>query len=165
MFWRCCPVSRYPLAMETKAALAYVREFLRIYWANEHAHEAWSRELEAQHGLTAKQYALLRAVERSHDITTTSLTELLGKAQPAITQMLNRLEKNGYITREVNPADKRKRELKLTKKAQKVLDSVEPVGPTRVALALEHANDREAGQVIKSMETIHDWMTKRRMAP
>jgi DNA-binding MarR family transcriptional regulator len=165
MFWRNRTPTRYPPVMETKAALAYVREFLRIYWANEHAHEAWSRELEAQHDLTAKQYALLRAVERSHDITTTSLTELLGKAQPAITQMLNRLEKNGYITREVNPADKRKRELKLTKKAQRVLDSVEPVGPTRVALALEHANDREAGQVIKAMETIHDWMTKRRLEP
>jgi len=150
--------------MDTKTALVYVREFLRLYWANEHAHEAWSRELEAQHGLTAKQYALLRAVERSSDITTTSLTELLGKAQPAITQMLNRLESNGYITREVSSTDRRKRDLKLTRKAQKVLDSVQPVGPTRVALALEHANEREAGQVVKAMETLHDWMTDRRLS-
>jgi DNA-binding MarR family transcriptional regulator len=149
--------------MDTKAALAYVREFLRIYWANEHAHEAWSRQLEAEHDLTAKQYGLLRAVERSDDITTTSLTELLGKAQPAITQMLNRLEKNGYITRAVNAQDKRKRELRLTKKAQRVLDSVEPIGPTRVALALEQSNDREAGQIIKAMETLNDWMTKRKI--
>src|SRR5919108_6217188 len=102
MFWRADLLRRYPWRMDTKTALVYVREFLRLYWANEHSHEAWSRELEAQHGLTAKQYALLRAVERSSDITTTSLTELLGKAQPAITQMLNRLEKNGYITREVS---------------------------------------------------------------
>ncbi|MCA8935502.1 MAG: MarR family transcriptional regulator [Planctomycetes bacterium] len=149
--------------MDTKTALAYVREFLQIYWANEHAHEAWSRELEAQHGLTAKQYALLRAVERSDDITTTSLTDLLGKAQPAITQMLNRLEKGGFITREVNPQDKRKRELKLTKKSLRVLESVEPVGPTRVALALEHSNEREAGQVIKAMETLNQWMTTRKL--
>lgn len=163
MFWHYHPEHRYPLGMDTKTALAYVREFLRIYWDNEHAHEAWSRELEAQHGLTAKQYALLRAVERSQDITTTSLTELLGKAQPAITQMLNRLEKGGFITREINPQDKRKRELKLTKLAQKVLESVDPVGPTRVALALEHANDREAGQVIKAMETVHQWMVKRKI--
>jgi 5'-methylthioadenosine phosphorylase len=149
--------------MDTKTALVYVREFLRIYWANEHAHEAWSRELEANHGLTAKQYGLLRAIERSSDITTTLLTELLGKAQPAITQMLNRLEKNGFITREINTRDKRKRELKLTKKAQKVLDGVQPIGPTRVALALEHANEREAGAVVKAMETLHDWMTRRRV--
>ena len=33
-----------------------------------------------------------------------------GKAQPAITQMLNRLEANGFITREQNKEDKRKRE-------------------------------------------------------
>jgi DNA-binding MarR family transcriptional regulator len=149
--------------MDTKTALVYIREFLRLYWANEHQHEAWSRELESEHGLTSKQYGLLRAIERSNDITTTSLTELLGKAQPAITQMLNRLEKNGFITREINPADKRKRELKLTKKAQRVLETVQPIGPTRVALALEHANEREAGAVVRAMETLHEWMTKRKL--
>jgi 5'-methylthioadenosine phosphorylase len=149
--------------MDTKTALVYVREFLRLYWANEHEHEAWSRELESEHGLTSKQYGLLRAIERSDDITTTSLTELLGKAQPAITQMLNRLEKNGFITREINAADKRKRELKLTKKAQKVLETVQPIGPTRVALGLEHANEREAGAVVRAMETLYEWMTKRKL--
>ncbi len=149
--------------MDTKTALVYVREFLRLYWANEHEHEAWSRELEAAHGLTSKQYALLRAIERSDDITTTSLTELLGKAQPAITQMLNRLDKNGFITREINPRDKRKRELRLTRKAQRLLETVQPIGPTRVALALEHANEREAGTIVKAMETIHEWMTRRRL--
>ncbi|MBK8207515.1 MAG: winged helix-turn-helix transcriptional regulator [Planctomycetes bacterium] len=149
--------------MDVKTAIAYVREFLALYWANEHAHEAWSRQLEAEHGLTAKQYALLRAIERSSDITTTSLTELLGKAQPAITQMLNRLENNGFITREINAQDKRKRELKLTRKSQKVLEAVQPIGPTRVALALEHANEREAGQVVKAMETLNEWMTTRKV--
>jgi DNA-binding MarR family transcriptional regulator len=149
--------------MDTKTALGYVREFLRLYWDNEHQHECWSRELESEHGLTAKQYALLRAIERSEDITTSDLTELLGKAQPAITQMLNRLENNGFITREVNPTDKRKRELRLTPKAQKVIRSVAPVGPTRVAVALEHASEREAGQVVKAMETIHQWMTERKL--
>lgn len=149
--------------MDTKTALEYVREFLRLYWANEHAHEAWSRDLEALHGLTAKQYGLLRALERSRDVTTSSLTELLGKAQPAITQMLNRLQAHGFITREPSTADKRKRELRLTAKAQKVLDTVEPVGPTRVALALEHASEREAGQVVKSMETIFHWMNERKL--
>jgi DNA-binding MarR family transcriptional regulator len=147
--------------MDTKLALEFVREFLRLYWAQEHAHEAWSRNLESEHGLTAKQYALLRAIERSDDMTTTSLTELLGKAQPAITQMLNRLETGGYITRTVNAADKRKRELRLTRQAEKILETVEPIGPTRVALALEHANEREAGQVVRAMETLHEWMTKR----
>jgi DNA-binding MarR family transcriptional regulator len=152
---------RYPVAMDTKIAIEYVREFLRIYWANEHAHEAWSRELESRFGITSKQYALLRAIERSADITTTLLTELMGKAQPAITQMLNRLERNGFITREINPADKRKRELRVTESAQRVLREVEPVGATRVALALEHASEREAEQIIDAIALIHEWMTQR----
>ncbi|MDH5641878.1 MAG: MarR family transcriptional regulator [Nitrospira sp.] len=147
--------------MDKKTALGYIREFLKLYWANEHAHDAWSRKLEAEHGMTAKQYALLRAVERAEDMTTSDLTVLLGKAQPAITQMLNRLEANGFVTREASLADRRKREVKLTKKAYQVLNSVAPVGPTRAALALEHASEREAGDAVKAMETIFKWMTKR----
>ena len=148
--------------MDTNTALGYVREFLRLYWANEHVHEAWSRELESEHGMTAKQYALLRAITRQDDITTTDLTVLLGKAQPAITQMLNRLEKGGFVTRETSSADKRKREVKLTPKAQKVLDRVEPIGPTRVALAIEHATERQAGEIVKAMGTVLKWSAEKR---
>lgn len=149
--------------MDTKAALTYVREFLRLYWANESAYEDWSRGLEAQHGLTAKQYGLLRALERQADLTTTSLTDLLGKAQPAITQMLNRLEDNGFIVREQSTTDKRRRSLNLTAKARKLLDSTEPVGPARVALALEHATEREAGEIVRAMELVAHWMTERKI--
>ena len=149
--------------MDAKSALAYVREFLRLYWSNEAAHEQWSRKLEAEYGLTAKQYGLLRALERQAEMTTTNLTELLGKAQPAITQMLNRLVKHGFITREPSPSDKRKRELRLTAKARKLLDGVEPRGPTRVALAVEHATEREAAEIVRAMELIHHWMNERKL--
>jgi DNA-binding MarR family transcriptional regulator len=150
--------------MKTTATFEYVREFLRLYWATEHRLEAWSRELEARHGLTAKQYALLCAVRMSSEITTRDLTVMLGKAQPAITQMLNRLERNGFITREVNLDDKRKREIRLTDKADDVIRSVEPVGPTRVAAALEDTDEREAGKVVKAMELLHSWMTTRKLS-
>jgi DNA-binding MarR family transcriptional regulator len=150
--------------METATAVKYVREFLRLYWATEHRVEAWSRELETSHGLTAKQYALMRAVQLSREITTRDLTEMLGKAQPAITQMLNRLERNGFITREVNTSDKRKREIRLTDKADDVISQIEPIGPTRVAVELEDADEREAGKVVKAMELLHLWMTGRNLS-
>ncbi len=149
--------------MDKKAALDRVKEFLRLYWANEQAHDDWSRRLEAEHSLTAKQYGLMRAIERQADITTTDLTELLGKAQPAITQMLNRLEANGFITREQSTEDKRKREVKLTGKAIQLLKAIDPIGPTRVALALEHAGEREAREIIGAMKTTLEWMTTRRI--
>lgn len=149
--------------MDKKQALERVKEFMRMYWENERAHDEWSRKLEAEHALTAKQYGLLRAIERQHDITTTDLTELLGKAQPAITQMLNRLAANGFITREQNSEDKRKREVRLTPKAVSLLKAIEPVGPTRVVLGLEHASDREAREVIAAMKTLLEWMNQRKL--
>ncbi len=149
--------------MDTKTALEYLREFLRLYWANEHEHEAWSRFLESEHGLTAKQYALLLAVHRSPELTTTSLTELLGKAQPAITQMLNRLDKNGFINRVASKVDKRKRDLVLTDKAVTLLKKVQPIGPTRVAQAFEFATEAEAKEVIEAMKTVKHWMVGREL--
>lgn len=149
--------------MDKKQALERVKEFMRLYWENERAHDEWSRRLEAEHQLTAKQYALLRAIERQAEITTTDLTELLGKAQPAITQMLNRLEDHDYITREQSSDDKRRREVKLTPKAVSLLKSIEPLGPTRVALALEHASSREARDVIEAMQTLLHWMNERKI--
>lgn len=149
--------------MDKKLALERVKEFMRLYWENEKAHDEWSRQLEAEQQLTAKQYGLLRAIERQDDITTTDLTDLLGKAQPAITQMLNRLEANGFITREQNKEDKRKREVRLTPKAAALLRAIEPVGPTRVALALEHASEREAREINAAMKTMLEWMTVRKL--
>lgn len=149
--------------MDKKVALDRVKEFLSIYWNNEQAHDEWSRRLEHEHNLTAKQYGLLRAIERQADITTTDLTVLLGKAQPAITQMLNRLEANGYITREQSREDKRRREVKLTAKAAGLLKAIEPVGPTRIALALEHASDKDAREIIGAMKVLHEWMVTRKL--
>lgn len=148
--------------MEAKT-LDYSREFLRMYWALEKSQEEWSRELEGEFGLTAKQYGLLRAIERQSDITTSDLTEMLGKAQPAITQMLNRLEQNGFIMRETSANDRRRRRVKLTAKASELFGRVEPIGPTRVVMALENANDREAGEVVRAIETILNWMTHRKV--
>lgn len=147
--------------MDRQKALEYIREFLRLYWSNEHEHEVWSRFLESEHGLTAKQYALLLAVHRSPELTTTSLTELLGKAQPAITQMLNRLDKNGFISRVASTVDKRKRDLVLTDKAHDLLKNVQPIGPTRVVQALEFASEPEAEEVIRAMRVLEHWMVSR----
>ena len=149
--------------MDKKQALARVKEFMRLYWENEKAHDEWSRQLEAEQQLTAKQYGLLRAIERQEDITTTDLTDLLGKAQPAITQMLNRLEANGFITREQSKEDKRRREVRLTAKAVSLLKEIEPVGPTRVALALEHASERDSREIIAAMKTLLEWMNPREL--
>jgi DNA-binding MarR family transcriptional regulator len=77
--------------------------------------------------------------------------------------MLNRLEANGFITREQNSEDKRKREVRLTPKAAALLKAIEPLGPTRVALALEHASDREAREITGAMKTMLEWMTLRKV--
>lgn len=148
--------------MDTKA-LDYSREFLRMYWALEKSQEEWSRGLEGEFGLTAKQYGLLRAIERQADVTTSDLTEMLGKAQPAITQMLNRLEQNGFITRETSVNDRRRRKVRLTPKCIELFSRVEPIGPARVIMAMEHATEREAGEVVRAIETILNWMTERKL--
>lgn len=147
--------------MEKKKALEYVRKFMAEYWANEHAHDAWDREIESKHNVTAKQFALLKAIQRSADITTSDLTELLGKAQPAITQMLNRLDQHGFIKRTSSKQDRRRRPVVLTAKAENLLAKIEPIGPTRAVMALEHASEPEARKIVSAMKLVREWMTDR----
>ena len=42
------------------------------------------------------------------------------------------------------------------------LDRVEPIGPTRVALAIEHATERQAGEIVKAMKTVLKWSAEKR---
>ena len=79
--------------MDTNTALGYVREFLRLYWANEHVHEAWSRELESEH-----QWGRLAAA--------IVLDEMDDQAKPALSALKAALKNqpNKYIVRVANRA-------------------------------------------------------------
>lgn len=67
--------------------------------------------------LTAKQVLLLELIS-SNVSSTKEIAQQLDISTSAVSQLLNKLEEKGYITRTVNPKDRREILLKLSEKGE-----------------------------------------------
>jgi DNA-binding MarR family transcriptional regulator len=116
----------YAEAAEFRASL---RRFLRR-----------SEEISRRHGLTPRQYLLLlmiKANEETPDPATISqLVERLALTQSTVTELVQRAEEAGLVTRRPSPDDGRVAHLSLTPVGAKRLQGAfEELGPERARLA------------------------------
>ncbi len=76
---------------------------------------------------TKPQYAVLRAVEADPGLDQASAAQFAGSDKATVAALLERLEGRRLIHREVDPLDRRRRKLYLTKQGESLLASVGPV--------------------------------------
>jgi DNA-binding MarR family transcriptional regulator len=116
-----------PEAVAEAAALrAALRRFLR-------QREAVTR----RHGLAPRHYELLLMIKASDGgrSTVSELVELLQLTQSTVTELVQRAEEAGLVTREPSPTDGRIVLLALTDEAERrVADAVSDLGPERTRL-------------------------------
>ncbi|MBB5065546.1 MarR family winged helix-turn-helix transcriptional regulator [Granulicella mallensis] len=72
-------------------------------------------------GITAAQLRLLRAVQDAPGISGAKLADICSVTPQTGQQLMMKLEANGWITREKNPANERVLLARLTKKGEKML--------------------------------------------
>jgi DNA-binding MarR family transcriptional regulator len=116
----------YAEAAEFRASL---RRFLRR-----------SEEISRRHGLTPRQYLLLLMIKASEETpdpaTISQLVERLALTQSTVTELVQRAEEAGLVTRRPSPDDGRVAHLSLTPIGAKRLDGAfEELGPERTRLA------------------------------
>ena len=116
----------YAEAVEFRASL---RRFLRR-----------SEEISRRHGLTPRQYLLLLMIKASEETpdpaTISQLVERLALTQSTVTELVQRAEEAGLVTRRPSPDDGRVAHLSLTPIGAKRLDGAfEELGPERTRLA------------------------------
>ena len=75
-----------------------------------------------QYDLTGSQYKLLKYlyVHPADTVRQVDMERYYSMTHPTAIGLLDQLEKKGYVTRSVNPADKRSRVISLTEKAYKM---------------------------------------------
>jgi DNA-binding MarR family transcriptional regulator len=115
----------YAEAAEFRASL---RRFLRR-----------SEEISRRHGLTPRQYLLLLMIKASEETpepaTISQLVERLALTQSTVTELVQRAEEAGLVTRRPSPDDGRVAHLSLTPVGAKRLDGAfEELGPERTRL-------------------------------
>jgi DNA-binding MarR family transcriptional regulator len=65
-------------------------------------------------GMSVSQFRLLIFVRRHPGTSLTAVADHLGTTMPACSQMVDRVVRAGYVTRQQDPAERRRVELKLT---------------------------------------------------
>jgi DNA-binding MarR family transcriptional regulator len=71
--------------------------------------------------------SLLVLAEQDAPISATRLVELLGLGRTAMTSVVDRLERNGWVQRRPSPLDRRTADLVLTESGEELVEQIRPV--------------------------------------
>jgi DNA-binding MarR family transcriptional regulator len=72
-------------------------------------------------------YGFVLLAVRDAEMTATGLTELLGVTKQATSQLLDAMEREGYVRRRSNAADARVKRVEITARGRKLLAAVESI--------------------------------------
>lgn len=82
-----------------------------------------SRQLVRQHGITTPQLIILRQIQGQEAITVSEVAKQISLKQTTVTDILNRLERKGLISRQKDPEDRRRVLVKETDAGNKLLEA------------------------------------------
>lgn len=114
--------------------------------------ENFLKDYNISHG----RFSILLSMKQSGDETLLSaeMARILGKSKPTISNMIKRLEKEGFILCERQEEDSRGKKLLLTEKAEEFLNRVIPLYNERIAEMTSLWNDDDKRELISLISKI-----------
>ncbi|MDQ0189355.1 MarR family transcriptional regulator [Alicyclobacillus cycloheptanicus] len=126
----------------------YMDQFL-TYWQAINRHLRRGMLSAGTEHITRLQWMLLRHVHKASNTTMGSLAEKFGVRPSTVSQMTDRLEKAGLVTRLSGTQDARQKVVRLTPKGEELIHQVEAVWAERLVQGLNHFTDSELAQLIE----------------
>lgn len=111
-------------------------------------------------GLVPAQYMVLLQLWDGGTLTQRDLTELLDVEQATMANTLSRMERDGLITRQPSPTDKRAKVIVLTQRAHDLREKAQGMGHAQNATALSGLSKTEQDQLISLMRRVIDTMQR-----
>jgi DNA-binding MarR family transcriptional regulator len=97
-----------------------VLEFMRLLWAIDHELQMASKRMRQTLGVTGPQRLAIRVIDRLPDGSAQAVAGALHLHKSTVTGILQRLEKQGLVKRQMDPNDGRRVRLRLTGKGQRI---------------------------------------------
>jgi DNA-binding MarR family transcriptional regulator len=94
--------------------------FMRVLWGLVHGLDVRSKWMERNLGVTGPQRLVVRMVGRTPGIAASEIAANLDLHPSTLTGILSRLEKRAYLTRDVDPSDRRRARFRLTRRGQRI---------------------------------------------
>lgn len=138
--------SREPVSIDSYR-LDPVLDFMRLLWSIEHGLQRMSKRMDAELGITGPQRLVLRIVGQFPGLSAGQLAHIVRLHPSTITGILQRLVSRGFLERTRDPADSRRAQLRLRRRAlthtrmspgtveQAVRQALSRVGPSNVRVA------------------------------
>jgi DNA-binding MarR family transcriptional regulator len=106
------------------------------------------------------EYILLReiadnAIGADTNTELTDIREFLSISKPAVSQMLASLEKKGYITREINPENRKYLVVTLTPQGRKILQEIDDVYTCRFQQITEAMGEQDIKEMIRLIDRLN----------
>ena len=95
-------------------------KFMRTLWRLVHGLDVRSKWMERNLGVTGPQRLVVRMVGRQPGIAASEIATELDLHPSTLTGILSRLEKRGYLTRDVDPSDRRRARFRLTPRGTRI---------------------------------------------
>jgi DNA-binding MarR family transcriptional regulator len=105
-------------------------------------------------GLYRGQPLMLRALWDEEGLTQTALAERLRRAPATITNMLQRMERAGFVERSPDPSDQRVTRVYLSEAGRNVRDRVQAVWRELEEVALQGLSAQEVATLRQCLDTI-----------
>jgi DNA-binding MarR family transcriptional regulator len=115
--------------MATPEAVAAIEAWVRL----DQAITAFNRELDRNHGVTGAQLAIMRLLtEWGPEVRLADLRDRLLMHPATLGQLLDRLAVRGIVDLTADPADRRRRVIRLTERGVRVVKEAPLAGPVRL---------------------------------
>lgn len=118
-----------------------------------------SIDLKKNFGLTGPQLVMLRAVSFYAPVSVTQVSKLVSLSQASVTDITQRLEKKGYLSRTRSTDDRRKTVIVLTGKGAAMLDAVPPLFQERFTRRFAELERWEQLMIESAFERVASMMT------
>ena len=131
----------------TDAALRGIRRIMR-------AADMAERRLAAETGLTPSQLLLLQEVARRGEATPSSLAAAVQFSQATVTNLADRLEALGLVTRRRGDQDRRQIWVSITPKGRQTLDTAPDMLQAQFSGRFQNLPDWEQAMIIAMLERL-----------
>jgi DNA-binding MarR family transcriptional regulator len=77
--------------------------------------------------ITIDQWMVLKCINEQDRTSSSEIVEIVFKDAPTVTRIIDKLCKKGWVVRELNPIDRRKFDVSLTKEGKKLVKKMFPI--------------------------------------
>lgn len=135
-----------------------------IFYSMEKAIKTYRRYAQAEikhcgYKVTIDQMLLLTEMQTNPEATQVELAEMIFKDVASVTRMIDIMVKNQLLSRVVNPENRRRNIIEITKKGEEIIEKLNPVVAKNRSIALDKISKKEIENCRKTLNKIFENVT------